>query len=168
MPSFAPFLTCFNVRLRSMPAVRQAGLACLVATGLVVGACTPAKDTPAKAASFTQHHSPAAEPTTATANANGMSTISVAQLPRQAQITYQTIHGSRNFAYEKDGVVFGNYEHILPKQARGYYREYTVASPNAHNRGAQRIVCGGKEVRQPDACYYTSNHYQSFQQIVNP
>lgn len=48
---------------------------------------------------------------------------------------------------------------------RGYYREYTVKTPGARNRGARRIVCGGKP-RVPDACYYTSDHYASFRRIV--
>lgn len=33
------------------------------------------------------------------------------------------------FRYEKDGMVFGNRERLLPSQARGYYREYTVITP---------------------------------------
>ena len=67
----------------------------------------------------------------------------------------------------KDGTVFGNRERILPAQKRGYYREYTVKTPGARNRGARRIVCGGQQPRMPDACYYTSDHYASFRVIVN-
>jgi ribonuclease T1 len=53
----------------------------------------------------------------------------------------------------------------LPSYQRGYYREYTVKTPGARNRGARRIVCGGKP-RVPDVCYYTSDHYASFRKIV--
>jgi ribonuclease T1 len=68
------------------------------------------------------------------------------------------------FPFEKDGVVFGNREKLLPPFSRGYYREYTVATPRARNRGAQRIVCGGAP-SNPDRCYYTADHYSSFREI---
>ena len=70
------------------------------------------------------------------------------------------------FAHAKDGSVFGNRERALPRQARGYYREYTVKTPGARDRGARRIVCGGRETRTPNACYYTADHYASFKRIV--
>jgi ribonuclease T1 len=87
-------------------------------------------------------------------------------LPKQGQITHELILRGGPFPYEKDGTVFGNRERILPRQARGYYREYTVPTPGAHNRGARRIVCGGKVPTQPVACYYTDDHYASFRRIV--
>jgi guanyl-specific ribonuclease Sa len=66
------------------------------------------------------------------------------------------------FPYDRDGVVFGNYEHRLPEQPRGYYHEYTVPTPGAHNRGARRIITGGEP---PQNYYYTDDHYDSFRQI---
>jgi ribonuclease T1 len=69
-------------------------------------------------------------------------TISVAELPPEAQETLQLIERGGPFPYPRDGVVFGNYEHILPQQPRGYYHEFTVKTQGAHNRGARRIVCG--------------------------
>jgi len=93
-------------------------------------------------------------------------TMSVAELPREGQETYQLIRKGGPFPYEKDGVVFGNRERILPRQARGFYREYTVRTPGERSRGARRIVCGGEVPRQPLACYYTSDHYASFREIV--
>ena len=93
-------------------------------------------------------------------------TMSVAELPREGQETYQLIRKGGPFPYEKDGSVFGNRERILPRQARGFYREYTVRTPGARNRGARRIVCGGEIPRQPQACYYTQDHYASFREIV--
>jgi ribonuclease T1 len=70
------------------------------------------------------------------------STVAVAELPPEARETWQLIKQGGPFPYPRDGVVFGNYEHALPQQARGYYHEYTVKTPGAHNRGARRIVCG--------------------------
>ncbi|WP_293224106.1 ribonuclease [Ottowia sp.] len=95
-------------------------------------------------------------------------TIEVAQLPRQGQQTYVLIHQGGPFAHDKDGVVFGNRERLLPPKRRGYYREYTVETPGARNRGARRIVCGGVQRTEPDACWYTSDHYSSFKRIVEP
>ena len=91
--------------------------------------------------------------------------IAVADLPRQGEQVYGLIHQGGPFAYEKDGVVFGNRERLLPAEKRGYYREYTVATPGARNRGVRRIVCGG-QARTPDICYYTADHYASFRKIV--
>jgi ribonuclease T1 len=93
-------------------------------------------------------------------------TIALAELPDQGQQTYQLIFSGGPFEHEKDGAIFGNYERQLPRQSRGYYREYTVDTPGARDRGARRIVCGGFVRTSPKACYYTSNHYSSFRKIV--
>ncbi len=92
-------------------------------------------------------------------------TISIAELPAQGAQTYAQITRGGPFPFEKDGVVFGNRERLLPIRNRGYYREYTVATPGLGHRGTRRIVCGGKP-REPDACYYTADHYASFRRIV--
>jgi ribonuclease T1 len=92
-------------------------------------------------------------------------TISVSDLPRQGALVYGLIRKGGPFAHEKDGIIFGNRERLLPFQKRGYYREYTVAEPGANNRGVRRIVCGGQP-RAPDICYYTADHYASFRKIV--
>lgn len=97
---------------------------------------------------------------------SNLQAIRVAELPVQGRATYSLIQQGGPFPYEKDGVVFGNRERILPAQQRGYYREYTVKTVGVSNRGAQRIVCGGRP-RTPDACFYTSDHYASFRQIVD-
>ncbi len=91
--------------------------------------------------------------------------LSVAELPRQGVETYEKIHQGGPFPFEKDGVVFGNRERLLPAEKRGYYREYTVKTPGSSNRGARRIVCGGQP-KKPDACFYTADHYASFRKIV--
>jgi ribonuclease T1 len=94
-------------------------------------------------------------------DAAAITIISVAELPPEARETLQLIKNNGPFAYPRDGVVFGNYEHILPQQTRGYYHEYTVKTPGAHNRGARRIVCG----KVPE-CYYSGDHYRSFRRIT--
>lgn len=92
--------------------------------------------------------------------------ITLQELPAQGRTTYALILEGGPFPYDKDGTVFGNRERILPAHKRGYYREYTVKTPRARNRGARRIVCGGRQPQQPDACYYTSDHYSSFRKIT--
>ncbi len=92
-------------------------------------------------------------------------TVTVGELPKQGVETYSLIRQGGPFAYEKDGVVFGNRERLLPLEKRGYYREYTVKTPGSRDRGARRIVCGGQP-KTPDACYYTADHYASFRKIV--
>lgn len=92
--------------------------------------------------------------------------VSVLQLPAEAQQVYQYIHRGGPFDYAKDGSVFGNRERLLPVRSRGYYREYTVPTPGARDRGARRIVCGGGQPARPEACYYTGDHYASFARIV--
>jgi len=97
--------------------------------------------------------------------ATSVAVIGVAELPPEGRKTYGLVRSGGPFPFEKDGVVFGNREKLLPPFQRGYYREYTVVTPRARNRGAQRIVCGGAP-RNPDRCYYTADHYSSFREIV--
>lgn len=92
-------------------------------------------------------------------------TVAVGELSKQGTETYNQIRQGGPFAYEKDGVVFGNRERQLPAEKRGYYREYTVKTPGSRDRGARRIVCGGQP-KTPEACYYTDDHYASFRKIV--
>ena len=91
-------------------------------------------------------------------------TVAAAELPREAQTTLAAIKQGGPFAYDKDGVVFGNYESRLPRQKRGYYHEYTVKTPRARNRGARRIIAGG-EPRTSGEYYYTDDHYETFRKI---
>ncbi|ATA57487.1 MULTISPECIES: ribonuclease domain-containing protein [Variovorax] len=92
--------------------------------------------------------------------------IALTDLPVQGQRTYQAILDGGPFRYDKDGTVFGNRERILPAARRGHYREYTVPTPGARNRGARRIVCGGEQRTAPEACWYTADHYASFRRIA--
>lgn len=92
--------------------------------------------------------------------------VALAELPREAQQTERLVRAGGPFPYTKDGATFGNRERQLPRRERGYYREYTVPTPGASDRGARRIVCGGVSARQPEACYYTDDHYASFRRIA--
>lgn len=84
-------------------------------------------------------------------------------LPREARQTLVLIARGGPFPYPQDDGVFGNREGHLPKQPRGYYREYTVQTPGLSHRGARRIITGG---RPPAVYYYTDDHYDSFRSFT--
>jgi ribonuclease T1 len=87
--------------------------------------------------------------------------VRVAQLPPEARDTLALMRKGGPFPYARDGVVFNNREGHLPRRQRGYYREYTVKTPGARDRGARRIVRGeGGEL------YYTDDHYRTFRRIL--
>ena len=90
--------------------------------------------------------------------------IASSELPAEGRRTLALIAARGPFPFDRDGVVFGNRERLLPAQARGYYHEYTVPTPGVGNRGARRIVCGGPRTA-PAACFYSADHYQSFARI---
>jgi len=98
--------------------------------------------------------------------AESANTVALAILPPEARETHRLIGTGGPFPYEKDGTVFGNRERLLPAEARGFYREYTVKTPGLKHRGARRIVCGGREPTRPLNCFYTADHYASFRRIV--
>ncbi|MEP6739059.1 MAG: ribonuclease domain-containing protein [Caldimonas sp.] len=93
-------------------------------------------------------------------------TVPLAQLPVEARTVHRLILAGGPFARAKDGIVFANRERILPAEARGFYREYTVATPGASDRGARRMVCGGQQPAAPIACYYTADHYATFRRVT--
>ena len=90
--------------------------------------------------------------------------VALADLPPEAREVVALVHQGGPFHYDRDGVVFGNRERILPAEPRGYYHEYTVPTPGVKSRGARRIICGGPATA-PAACWYTSDHYRSFRRI---
>lgn len=87
--------------------------------------------------------------------------VALRELPPQARATLALIDAGGPFPYARDGAAFGNREGRLPKQRRGYYREYTVPTPGARDRGARRIVAGRRGER-----YYTDDHYRTFRRII--
>lgn len=96
----------------------------------------------------------------------GAATVALQDLPPEAQTTHRLVLAGGPFPHRKDGIVFGNRERLLPRKPRGYYHEYTVDTPGASDRGARRIVCGGREPSSPEACYYTQDHYATFLRIA--
>ena len=92
------------------------------------------------------------------------SAIAAQDLPAEARTTLARIRAGGPFPYERDGVVFGNRERLLPPASRGYYHEYTVPTSGVKSRGARRIVCGGRAAALAE-CYYSDDHYQSFRKI---
>jgi len=100
----------------------------------------------------------------ARATPEALQDVAIAELPKEAREVLVLIRDGGPFRYDRDGVVFGNYERLLPSERKGYYHEYTVHTPGTKSRGARRIICGGPK-RAPDACYYTSDHYRSFKRI---
>lgn len=84
----------------------------------------------------------------------------------QVDATLHLIQRGGPFPYpQKDGSTFYNREGRLPDKPKGYYREYTVPTPGAGDRGPRRIVTGGNP---PVVYYFTDDHYQSFRTLEVP
>jgi RHS repeat-associated protein len=63
--------------------------------------------------------------------------------------------------YSRDGITFANREGLLPAQALGYYKEYTVPpAAGVADRGAERLIVG-----KAGEVFYTPDHYKSFVRI---
>jgi guanyl-specific ribonuclease Sa len=109
-----------------------------------------------------QHETPAAESSRAPPGVAAAPERRPGSLPPEAVTTLAAIERGGPFPYDRDGSVFQNRERRLPDRPRGYYREYTVATPGARDRGARRIVAGGQP---PEVYYYTDDHYRSFRRV---
>ena len=88
--------------------------------------------------------------------------VAAKALPPEARDTLALIHQGGPFPHRRDGITFQNREGRLPEAQRGFYREYTVTTPGSRDRGARRIVTGG---RPPSVFYYSDDHYRSFRRI---
>ncbi len=62
--------------------------------------------------------------------------VAASELPPEARQTLKVVREGGPFPYARDGAVFGNFERLLPRREKGYYREYTVATPGLKHRGA--------------------------------
>lgn len=94
--------------------------------------------------------------------------VALSELPPEAARTLASIQRGGPFAYRRDGIVFQNREARLPRQRRGYYREYTVPTPGVDGRGARRIVAGSGstgDVSTSGEYFYSPDHYRSFRRI---
>jgi ribonuclease T1 len=101
-------------------------------------------------------------PTLGAGRIPGQPAANLAGFPAEAWATLELIERGGPFPYDRDGSVFQNREGHLPAAERGYYREYTVPTPGATDRGARRLVSGGTP---PTTWYYTDDHYRSFRPI---
>jgi ribonuclease T1 len=88
---------------------------------------------------------------------SGLPVVSLDELPPEATATIDLIDAGGPFPNTQDGAVFENREGLLPTRERGYYHEYTVATPGSADRGARRIV-GGADGEM----YWSADHYDSF------
>ena len=86
--------------------------------------------------------------------------VDLARLPAEARETVKLIRKGGPYPYARDGVVFRNREGQLPREKRGYYREFTVKTPGERTRGARRIIAG-----RSGELYYTDDHYAHFRRI---
>lgn len=94
-------------------------------------------------------------------NRSGLPEIRESALPAEGRRVLELIRAGGPYRYSQDDETFGNFERILPRQARGYYREYTVPTPGESDRGARRIVAGNGGDK-----YYTDDHYETFRFIA--
>jgi guanyl-specific ribonuclease Sa len=91
------------------------------------------------------------------ARSEQIQTVSFQELPPEARQTIRLIQKGGPYPHRQDNTIFGNRERRLPLKPRGYYREYTVPTPGAYDRGARRIVTGAE-----GEFYFTRDHYNSF------
>ncbi len=94
-------------------------------------------------------------------NPSGLPEVRESALPPEARRTLDLIRAGGPYRYSQDDQTFGNFERILPRRDRGYYREYTVPTPGESDRGARRIVAGDGGEK-----YYTDDHYGTFRFIA--
>ncbi|MDN5860723.1 MAG: guanine-specific ribonuclease N1 and T1 [Pseudonocardia sp.] len=92
---------------------------------------------------------------------SGLAVRPLCALPPEAARIWQLIVADGPFPYERDGITFQNREGLLPRQDRGFYREYTVPTPGEDDRGARRLVTGGP-LGADQQVFYTGDHYESF------
>ena len=113
-----------------------------------------------RAAQETHHPDRSTVSSAPTHLAPAQNAVALSSLSAQARHTVALIQVGGPFPYARDGIVFENAEHHLPRHASGYYHEYTVPTPGESDRGARRIIVGlGGEY------YYTADHYESFRRV---
>ncbi len=97
----------------------------------------------------------------APSGATAASTVAVGDLPEQAVDTLRAIDRGPPYPFRRDGITFHNREGRLPHRPDGYYREFTVVTPRAPDRGPRRVITGAGGER-----YYTADHYRTFREIT--
>ncbi len=146
-----------TARTRALAAV--VGVVVLVLLAVVLGRAdllgASSGPAPSPRASAAGSPSPSRDPD------SGLAYVDLGRLPAEAQLTVRRIDAGGPFPYSRDGVVFENRQHLLPRQSAGYYREYTVPTPGSADRGARRIVAGA----QGRQLFYSADHYVTFARI---
>ncbi|MCX7193201.1 MAG: ribonuclease [Proteobacteria bacterium] len=122
-----------------------------------------------------------------------IATISAAELPAEANDTLRAIKQGGPFAYPRDGVVFGNYEHKLPELSRGCTSDTLLTKSADCGRKCEAGVPAPKDsvppcraryheytvktpgvhnrgtrriiAGSPAEYYYSADHYQTFKRI---
>ncbi len=80
--------------------------------------------------------------------------------PVDLSATIERIRAGIRHSHRNDGSVFGNRERLLPRQSRGYYKEYVHPTDGINGPGPQRIVVG-----EAGDWWYTPDHYASFVEL---
>ncbi len=119
--------------------------------------------------------------------------VLLAELPPQARDTWQLIQRGGPFPYARDGVVFGNYERVLPPQPRGCTSDTLLTKSAGCGRRCEAGAPAPKGSAPPcraryheytvptpgvrhrgarrivcgivPECYYTADHYRTFRRI---
>jgi len=147
-------------RSRSRISAALVGLVVLVLVGWFVRELTA--DDPAVRRSPPGTSVAAAGSAALPGESSGLRVQPLSALPAEAQATWRLITSGGPFPYDRDGMVFGNRERLLPAERSGYYHEYTVDTPGSDDRGARRLITGSE-----GELYYTADHYESFV-VVDP
>jgi len=85
------------------------------------------------------------------------------EIRSEIAVVLRRINRGAPHPYRQDGTIFqnrlvtGRTTPELPSQPLGYYKEYTVPTAGASNRGARRIVTGTN-----GEIYFTGDHYNTF------
>jgi ribonuclease T1 len=136
-------------RLRRTRRPLVALLALVVA--LVVGYTVKAADS----------HDPSPAPSGSVSAAARGRAVALSTLPPQVSATVRLVRSRGPYPFPRnDGVVFHNFEHVLPREPDGWYHEYTVPTPGSDDRGARRLITG-----RDGAFFYTDDHYETFHRV---
>ncbi|CCQ47444.1 ribonuclease [Pseudarthrobacter siccitolerans] len=122
---------------------------------------TPTQGTVTQGTTTEGASSAAPDPGALVDNPSSLPEVRESALPAEARNTLALIRAGGPYRYSQDNQTFGNFERILPRKDRGYYREYTVPTPGESDRGARRIVAGDEGEK-----YYTDDHYETFRFIA--
>lgn len=134
----------------------------MLLAAVLVSGCSPAGPTVADpGAAVDATTAPDAGPSRGAPGRSGLVAVSVRDLPPEARAVLEQVEAGGPFEYRQDGQTFQNREGRLPPHPTGFYREFTVVTPGSPDRGARRLVVG-----EDGIVFYTSDHYQSFHEVI--